>query len=54
MNLIVKLKNVSGLPVLPPGAKFEALEGVGHFMHIEQPDLIANKILKFIEETSRD
>ena len=42
------------VPFLPPGAKFEALEGVGHFMHIEQPDLIANKILKFIEETSRD
>jgi pimeloyl-ACP methyl ester carboxylesterase len=36
-------------PYLPPGAQFEALDDVGHFVHIEQPDLIANLVLGFLE-----
>jgi pimeloyl-ACP methyl ester carboxylesterase len=35
-------------PYLPPGAQFESLEGVGHFVHIEQPELIANLVLEFL------
>lgn len=33
---------------LPPDARFEGLEGVGHFVHIEQPDLIAELTLDFL------
>ncbi len=33
---------------LPRGARFEALEGVGHFVHIEQPRLIADIVLDFL------
>ena len=36
------------LPYLPPGARLETLEGVGHFVHIEQPRLVADLILEFI------
>lgn len=36
------------LPYLPPGAHFEQLEGIGHFMHIEQPQLIADMVIDFI------
>jgi pimeloyl-ACP methyl ester carboxylesterase len=36
------------LPYLPPGARFEALEGVGHFVHIEQPRLVADLVLEFV------
>ena len=36
------------LPYLPPGARFEALEGVGHFVHIEQPRLVADMVLEFL------
>jgi pimeloyl-ACP methyl ester carboxylesterase len=36
------------LPYLPPGARFEALEGVGHFVHIEQPRLVADLVLEFL------
>ncbi len=35
-------------PWLPHGAKFEVLEGVGHFVHIEQPRLIADMTLEFL------
>jgi pimeloyl-ACP methyl ester carboxylesterase len=36
------------LPYLPAGARFEALDGIGHFLHIEAPDLIAGMVLDFI------
>ncbi len=36
------------LPHLPPGGRLEALEGVGHFVHIEQPRLIADMVLEFL------
>ncbi|MEZ5238630.1 MAG: alpha/beta hydrolase [Microthrixaceae bacterium] len=36
------------LPYLPPGARFEGLEGVGHFVHIEQPELVASLVLEFL------
>lgn len=35
-------------PNLPPGARFETLPGVGHFVHIEQPQLIADLVLDFL------
>lgn len=35
-------------PYLPPGARFEALEGVGHFVHIERPQLVADLVLEFL------
>lgn len=36
------------IPYLPRGARLEALDGVGHFVHIEQPRLIADMILEFL------
>jgi len=36
------------LPYLPPGARFETLEGVGHFVHVEQPRLVADLVLDFL------
>ena len=33
------------IPNLPPGGRLEALEGVGHFVHIEQPRLVADLVL---------
>ena len=36
------------LPYLPAGARFEGLEGVGHFVHIEQPRLVADLVLEFL------
>jgi pimeloyl-ACP methyl ester carboxylesterase len=35
-------------PHLPPGAEFHPLEGVGHFVHVEQPALIAELVLDFL------
>lgn len=35
-------------PYLPPRARFEALDGVGHFVHIEQPRLVADIVLDFL------
>ncbi len=37
------------LPWLPPGAHFVPLEGVGHFVHIEQPQQIAALVLDFLD-----
>ncbi len=37
------------LPYLPAGARFEGLEGVGHFVHIEQPGLVADLITEFLQ-----
>lgn len=36
-------------PNLPPGARFVPLEGVGHFVHVEQPRLVADLVLEFLE-----
>lgn len=33
-------------PWLPRNSRFEVLHGVGHFVHIEQPDLVATMILE--------
>ncbi len=35
-------------PYLPPGARVTALAGVGHFVHIEQPQRIAKLVLEFL------
>ena len=35
-------------PYLPPGAEFVPLEGVGHFVHIEQPRLVADLVIEFL------
>ncbi|MFZ4517417.1 MAG: alpha/beta fold hydrolase [Microthrixaceae bacterium] len=35
-------------PYLPPRAEFVALEGVGHFVHIEQPQGVADLVLDFL------
>ena len=35
-------------PYLPPGAEFHALEGTGHFVHIEQPRRVADLSLDFL------
>jgi pimeloyl-ACP methyl ester carboxylesterase len=35
-------------PFLPPGAEFVPIEGVGHFVHIEQPELVAALVLDFL------
>lgn len=36
------------VPNLPPGGRLEALEGVGHFVHIEQPRLVADLVLEHL------
>ncbi len=36
------------LPYLPLGAEFHALEGVGHFVHLEAPDHVAGLVLDFL------
>ena len=35
----------------PEGGRLEMLEGVGHFVHIEQPDLVASMVLDFLGST---
>ena len=42
------------LPWLPPGGRFVPLEGVGHFVHIEQPELVASLVLEFLGEPPTD
>jgi pimeloyl-ACP methyl ester carboxylesterase len=32
-----------------PGAKFAPIERAGHFPHVEQPQLFADRVLEFIE-----
>jgi pimeloyl-ACP methyl ester carboxylesterase len=36
------------LPNLPAGARFVPLDGVGHFVHIEKPGVVADLILDFL------
>jgi pimeloyl-ACP methyl ester carboxylesterase len=36
-----------------PGSSFQMIEGVGHFLHLEQPDLIAERICSWLEVSSR-
>lgn len=35
-------------PYLPPGARFEVFADAGHFVHIEQPDRVADLVLEFL------
>jgi pimeloyl-ACP methyl ester carboxylesterase len=36
------------IPYLPPGAEFVPLEDTGHFVHIEQPQRVADLVLDFL------
>lgn len=36
------------LPHLPPGGRFVPLDDVGHFMHLEEPDVVASLILDLV------
>lgn len=36
------------VPYLPLGGRLEVLDGVGHFMHIEQPRVVADMVLEFL------
>jgi pimeloyl-ACP methyl ester carboxylesterase len=35
-------------PWLPPGARFVALDDVGHFVHVERPRFVADLVLEFL------
>jgi pimeloyl-ACP methyl ester carboxylesterase len=35
-------------PFLPIGGRLDVLEGVGHFVHIEQPELVLGLVLEFL------
>jgi pimeloyl-ACP methyl ester carboxylesterase len=37
---------------LIPGARFEMIEGAGHFPHLEQPDELARRVLAFAQQPS--
>jgi pimeloyl-ACP methyl ester carboxylesterase len=37
-------------PYLPPGARVLSLPGVGHFVHIEQPQRIAELVFEFLAD----
>lgn len=39
-------------PYLPDGARFEVLNNTGHFVHIEQPHLVAGMALEFLAARS--
>lgn len=36
------------LPWIPQGGRLEILDGVGHFIHIEEPDVVSAMVLEFI------
>jgi pimeloyl-ACP methyl ester carboxylesterase len=36
-----------------PGAKFETIDGAGHFPHLEQPQAFAQAVLAFVESNTR-
>jgi pimeloyl-ACP methyl ester carboxylesterase len=36
-----------------PGARFELIGRAGHFPHLEQPEIFADRIFSFVEETSQ-
>jgi pimeloyl-ACP methyl ester carboxylesterase len=38
-------------PNLPPRSRFVPLSDVGHFVHVEQPRLVADLVLDFLEST---
>jgi pimeloyl-ACP methyl ester carboxylesterase len=35
-------------PWLPVGGRLEVLDGIGHFIHIEEPERVAQIILEFL------
>jgi len=39
------------LPYMPMQGRCEVLDGVGHFVHIEQPQRVADLVLDFLGDT---
>jgi pimeloyl-ACP methyl ester carboxylesterase len=41
----------SPLDFLAEGSEMEIVDGTGHFLHVEQPELVNRRILKFLSDS---
>ena len=46
------LAGAAGASLSTPGSRVELIDGTGHFLHLERPELVNDLVVGFVTESS--